>query len=267
MQRVYVTLYYIITNIVENKKALQEAYAMLSPFSDKQGWEFDNNLAHLRFVTAYVPKTSAVLDVGCGIGILALALTYLGYKVTGVDKYVFEENNSFSVADISGLRRVWDDQGLVILPQDILRDEIGKRYDAVISIATVEHQKNPKLFLQHLLAVGRAGALIYLATPNISHLLNRVRFIFGLSPLQAHLPDFFNRGEQYEGHWREYTLAELKQMFIWLDSDVISARNVQSMRPRLSFKSWRALYVNAFRLCAYALPGARDTNIIIAKKR
>ncbi len=105
-----------------NKQALREAYALLSPYADKQLWEFNNNLVHLRFITKHIPKTAGILDVGCGIGILDIALILLGYKVAGVDKYVFKANNSFSIEDLNGLRRVWEAQGLEIFPKDILRD-------------------------------------------------------------------------------------------------------------------------------------------------
>lgn len=250
-----------------NREALQKAYTVLSPYADMQRWEFNNNLVHLWFITKWISKTSRILDVGCGIGILDTALVLLGYQVTGVDKYVFEPNNSFSVDDINGLKCVWRAQGLLIFPKDILQDDLGAQYDAVISIATIEHQKDPKRFLESLLHATVPGGLIYLVTPNVSHLLNRVRFAFGRSPMQAHLHGFFDRGEQYEGHWREYTVHELRQMFEWAGATVVEACNVQSMRPRLKLFSLRSWYLNLFRLYAYILPGTRDTNIIIARKQ
>ncbi|MDP6756562.1 MAG: methyltransferase domain-containing protein [Patescibacteria group bacterium] len=250
-----------------NKQALQKAYTILSPYSDKQIWEFNNNLIHLRYITKHVPKISTILDVGCGIGILDIALKILGYKVTGIDKYLFEEDNSFNVRDISGLHRVWEGQGIEILPKDILDDEIGKKYDSVISIATIEHQKDPKKFLERLLGVVHSHGFIYIATPNISHLLNRVRFVFGKSPSKAHLPEFFSYGDKYVGHWREYTLNELRQIFKWLNMEIIDARNVQSMRVRFKLSSLRSWYVNLFRLISYVLPGTRDANIIIGRKK
>lgn len=249
-----------------NKQALAQAYQFLSPYADKQRWEFNNNLVHLKFITKYIPKTASILDVGCGIGILDLALILLGYKVTGVDKYLFEANNSFSIDNISGLRRVWAEQGLVILPKDILRDNLGKQYGAIISIATIEHQKDPKRFLEGLLAALDSGGLLYIATPNISHLLNRVRFVFGRSPLSGHLENWFNKGESFEGHWREYALKELKAMFTWLNIAIVGARNVQSLRPHFKLTSWRSWYVGKLRLLAYLLPGTGDTNIIIGRK-
>jgi 2-polyprenyl-3-methyl-5-hydroxy-6-metoxy-1,4-benzoquinol methylase len=250
-----------------NKQALQKAYTILSPYADKQRWEFNNNLVHLSYITKHIPKNSTILDVGCGIGILDIALLLLGYKVCGIDKYVFEQNNSFSIQDLSGLRRIWDRQGLEILPKDVLEDDIRKQHDAVISIATIEHQKDPKKFLDRLLFITKSHGFMYIATPNASHLLNRVRFLFGLSPMSAHLPVFFTRGKHYEGHWREYTLDELRQMFVWLNTELVVADNIQSMLPKFRLGSLRSIYVNIFRLLSYILPGSRDTNIIIGRKK
>lgn len=252
---------------MDNKTALTKAYDLLAPYADKQLWEFNNNLVHLEFITKYISQSDSILDVGCGIGILDVALILLGFKVTGVDKYVFEANNSFSIDDGAGLRRIWESQGLVILPKDILIDSLDGQYGGVVSIATIEHQKDPKRFLERLEAAALPGGIIYIATPNISHLLNRARLLFGRSPAQAHLPNFFKRGEAYEGHWREYTLIELKQMFSWLDIVVLQAKNAQSMRPDFKLSSWRSWYVGLLRILSYFFPGAGDTNIIIGRKR
>ncbi|MBI2050356.1 MAG: methyltransferase domain-containing protein [Parcubacteria group bacterium] len=248
-------------------EALTKAYGVLSPYSDKQRWEFNNNLVHLLHITKHIPKESAILDVGCGIGILDVALILLGYNVMGVDKYMFEPNNTFGIRDIEGLKAVWEEHGLSIVPKDILRDDVGGTYGAVISIATIEHQKDPKRFLGCMLDVLEPAGLLYIATPNISHLLNRIRLLFGRSPVSGHLPNFFNRGENYEGHWREYTLSELAHMFDWLGVSSIQTCNVQSMRIQLSLASVRSWYVSLFRMLAYMIPGTRDTNIIIGRKQ
>lgn len=250
-----------------NKQALQKSYEILSPYSDKQKWEFNNNLVHLEYITKHIPKSASILDVGCGIGILDMALVLLGYNVCGIDKYVFEENNSFSVHDVDALRKIWEGQGLRILPKDILSDDLGEQYDAVISIAAIEHQRDPKKFLERMIGSLSSDGMLYIATPNISHLLNRIRFLFGKSPSEAHFKDFFSKGEKYEGHWREYTLSELRDMFEWLGLKIVDAKNVQSIRPRLFITSLRGLYVSMFRVLSYLIPTSRDTNIIIGRKK
>ena len=250
-----------------NKEALHKSYQILSPYSDKQRWEFNNNLVHLRYIAKYIPKSASLLDVGCGIGILDIALILLGYAVKGVDKYLFEENNNFTIQDIGGLRRIWQSHNLEIMSKDILCDELNEKYDAIISIATIEHQKGIKRFLSKMLGALNPCGLLYIATPNASHLLNRARFLFGLSPMSGHFKDWFDKGENFEGHWREYTLAELKQMFGWLDIAILGAYNTQSMRPCFKLVSLRSWYVAAFRLLAHLLTGTGDTNIIIGLLR
>ena len=87
--------------------ALDNAYKTLAPYSNKQRWEFDSNLFHLSTIVSHVAVKDKIIDVGCGIGILALALKNLGYDVCGVDKYVFEPSNSYNVSDIDGLKKIW----------------------------------------------------------------------------------------------------------------------------------------------------------------
>lgn len=249
-----------------NQEALEAAYAALSPYADKQRWEFYNNVVHLHYLTQWLPANAAILDVGCGIGILALALHYLGYTVTGGDKYVFLPDNDFNVADIDALQAMWRREGITITPYDAVHDPVVRRYDAVISIATIEHQWEPRVFIERLAANVTDGGLLYLATPNVAHGLNRVRFVFGRSPLQHNLIPFALKGLAYEGHIREYTLAELRQLVTVSGLDVIASKHVQSMRPRLRLWRLRSWYVGAFRLIARLWPSWGDTLIIMARR-
>ena len=246
-----------------NKQTLKEAYKILSPYSDRHSWEFNNNLVHLNFLTSEISRDKTIFDAGCGAGILALALKMLGYNITGADKYIFKEESEFAVGDIKKLQNIWQSHGLEISSQDILIDGINKQYDVIISIATIEHQINPKNFLEQIKKITKPGGYIYLATPNVSHLLNRIRFLFGRPPL-GNLRNFYQQEKNFTGHWREYTLSELKQMCVLSDLKIIAAKNVQSMRPRLSM-NFRKFYVNLFRLLSYLIPGAKDTNIILVK--
>ncbi len=247
-----------------NEQALKKAINLISQYNTKAGWDFDSNLEHLNILTKYIPKTTSIFDAGCGLGILALALTFLGYKIEGGDKYIFEEKNTYSIQDIKGIKKLWADYGLEIKNIDILKDDIEKKYGAVISIATIEHQINPKIFLSKLKKMVVDGGYIYIATSNITHLLNRIRFLFGRSPL-GNLKEFFWE-ENFVGHFREYTLEDLKKMFNWSGIKIVEAKNRQETKPKLDFKNFRNIYVNLLRLFAYLIPGAGDANVILGRK-
>lgn len=251
---------------MNSKEALLTSYKILSPYSDKQFWEFNNNLVHLNFLIENIPKNLTIFDAGCGIGILDLALIQLGYKVDGADKHLFNQNNPFYVNNLDGLKNIWEKYNLKIFHKDITTENMGKKYDVVISVATIEHQKDPKTFLNNLLQILNMGGLLYLATPNVLHLLNRLRFLFGRPPI-GNLKNFFENGECFAGHWREYTLSELEKFYQWLGLEIIESKNVQSMKPFINFKKPRSIYVSLFIILSRLFPNCGDTNMILGIKK
>ncbi len=247
-----------------NKQALKKAVDLIFPYNPRADWDFDSNLKHLDTITKYIPKTATVFDAGCGWGILALALTFLGYKVEGGDKYIFEGKNDYSIENIESVKKIWSGCGLKIINIDITKDDIGKKYGAVVSIATIEHQLNPKIFLNKLKEIAADGGYIYVATPNAANLLNRIRFLFG-RPAQGNLKEFF-REENFVGHFKEYTLDDLKKMFEWSGVKIITAKNRQETRPKIDLRNFRNVYINLIRLLSYFIPGTGDANFILGRK-
>ena len=108
-----------------------------------------------------------VLDIGCGKGNIAMALSRLGYAVTGVD---------FDAASIMEAKRSAVDFGLtarfVTGSFDALADQ---QFDVIIASEVLEHQKDPASFLAnvqlHLSSVG----LLLLSVPNGKSLEERIR--------------------------------------------------------------------------------------------
>lgn len=245
-----------------NYEALCRAYDELDPFSQKQRWEFDSNLVHLNFLTKYLPKDGTILDAGSYIGILALALRFLGYNVEGSDKYLFIPNNTYFVGDLEQLKSIWARHNLSVLNQDVITDAPIKKYDAVLSVAVIEHQRYPRLFLDGLKRCVKPGGFIYVATPNLANLANRFRFLLGRPPVQ-NIERLFKDAEEFNGHWREYTPQELKSVFKLSGLSVVASKTCQSMRP--NWKSLGKLPLNLTRLIARLLPSTGDTNLIVGK--
>jgi 2-polyprenyl-3-methyl-5-hydroxy-6-metoxy-1,4-benzoquinol methylase len=250
------------------KKALEESYKDLAPYSNRHSWEFFNNLRHIKFILKHVPKGSRILDIGSGIGILALALTKFGYKVDGLDKYIFLPDTYISLGPdaLEKLQEIWQKNTITIFNKDVFEFEANEKYDCVINIAVIEHQRDPKKFLAACSANLKVGGYFFCVTPNMVDLLNRLRVLVGRSAFRD-LKPFFESGEKFVGHWREYTLDELKKMCYWSSLTIIEARNYRTssyFNKKNSIS--RSLFLTIFRLIAIFIPGSRDTNSIMCKK-
>lgn len=250
------------------REALLSAYDDLAPFSNRHRWEFYSNLKHIEFLSQYLKGGEHILDVGSGMGIFALALTKLGYKVDGLDKYIFLPDTYISLGQdaITKLQKVWADNKMRVIDIDISTFVSDQKYDCVVNIAVIEHQKNPKKFIEACTARLRTAGLFFCVTPNMVDLLNRLRVLCGRSAFRD-LKPFFEDGESFVGHWREYTLRELVQMCGWSSLEVIEARNYRTL-PYFNGKNsvGRSLFLGLFQLVAKCIPGARDTNSVISKK-
>ncbi len=245
-------------------EALKKSYSTLAPHSDSQRWEFDNNIFHLKSIVKNTSKKDRIIDVGCGIGILALALKNLGYYVVGIDKYVFEPRNSYNVADIENLKKIWKKGGLDISSGDLFNSTQNTGFDVALSIAVIEHQKDVKGFIENLSGYVKKDGKIYVATPNVSNFLNRFRMLLGKAPM-SNIASFLKAGEGFNGHWREYTIAELKTIAQISGLEIIEIGNKQTTKPYFStnFRKW---HVSLARFGGYVFPGTGDTNYIWMKK-
>ena len=249
------------------KAALVLAYDELSPYSDSKRWEFFNNLKHLEFFTANMPRGASVLDIGSGIGIFALALSKLGYRVVGMDKYIFQPDNYLSIEKngVDGLQKIWQKNNLSIINNDIFSFSFDKKFDCVVNIAVLEHQKSPKKFIELCLRHLKPNGYFFCVVPNMVDLLNRLRFLFGRSACRD-LKPFFEAGEDFVGHWREYTIKEMMQMADWSGLEIIKAKNYRTS-PLFNRKDKfpRNIWLAFFRLLSDLVPGARETNTILAR--
>ncbi|MBI2603992.1 MAG: methyltransferase domain-containing protein [Candidatus Harrisonbacteria bacterium] len=222
------------------KETLRSVYRDLGSFSEPYEVDFKRFLYSLELLgKRNLIRGKRILDLGCGVGIMALALRKLGADASGVDKFIFPSapGNQYRIADMKALQRIWEKHGLVVAEHDILTrlPFADGTFDAVISDATIEHLlHSPKgLFVEVHRVLAPKGVFL-VTTPNFANLLRRVRFMFGRSPMWD-LKDYFDRGEHFTGHRREFTIGELRTMLKWTGFSVplITAKN--------SFFNWRRL--------------------------
>jgi glycosyltransferase involved in cell wall biosynthesis len=127
-----------------------------------------------------------ILDVGCGPGWLAKALTDAGHTVVGVDideaDGVRGRMHSFVAADLG--------QGIP--------DDVGGDFDLVLAADVIEHLADPARLLTDMASRVRPNGSIIASVPNISHWYPRGRIAVGRF-------DYDQRGVLDATHLRFFT--------------------------------------------------------------
>lgn len=253
-------------------ESLRESYSTLTPFSQKYRGDFKRFLFSLNLLFPLGIKGKKILDIGSGIGIMAIALKNLGAEVTGVDKFIFpdERENFYSIFDFEKMKSIWEENSFKVVKSDIAYEKLpfsDGDFDIVICDATIEHFDNsPKDLFKEVHRVLKNKGLFLVTTPNLASLLKRLRFfIFGRSP-NWDLKDFFESGPNFKGHRREFTLLEMVKMLKWSSFGVLDKKTKNIFfNPKKFFLS-RKIAEQFCCLLSQPFPAMREMIYILAKK-
>ena len=103
----------------------------------------------------------SLLDIGCGSGGYISLARSLGWRTYGIDPDPVAADiarNSGAVVEVGTL-------DTAVLP--------NAPFDAVTSMHSIEHARDPRRFLRQMTALLRPGGFFYLQTPNFGSLLHR----------------------------------------------------------------------------------------------
>lgn len=259
-------------NKKELSQNLETIYKELAPFSDKYKIDFRRYRFTLEILYSLNIENKKILDIGTGIGILPLTLNKLGRsQATGLDYFIFPENNNkmFQQGSIKNLQKIWQENNTKILNQNIYAEteKLQKeQFDIITSEATIEHLQDPKKYIERCVLLLKPRGYLLISTPNSAKLINRLRFLVGLSPNWP-VSEFYTSGTDFTGHWREYTINELKTICEISNLEIINTYNKNLLAHFGSLSNWRRNYRALIALLANLLPNAKDMNYILCRKK
>jgi SAM-dependent methyltransferase len=136
--------------------------------------------------TRYLPHHGRILEAGCGLGQIVLALRRLGYEIEGVE---------WSAKTVQAVRALRPD--LPIRAADVTRLDVPDGYYAAyISLGVVEHrQEGPEPFLLEAYRILAPGGIILVSVPHF-HSLRRLNAYLG-----------FRLGETTDLEFYQYAFA------------------------------------------------------------
>ncbi len=156
-------------------------------------------------------KSGAVLDVGASPGIFTRIMQMSGYDTVGLDLY---PHKRFPAAGAGEDRNIFIENEIKVVSADIVNQPFpfsDSTFDFVTMNETIEHLiGSPMQCISEIKRVLKPGGLLFLSTPNVATLANRLRFASGKN-IYTPMETLINV-QAYKLHNREYTMADLEYL-------------------------------------------------------
>ena len=207
-----------------------------------------------------------LVDLGGYFGVIAHAVTRLGYRAHLVDSY------GPIGRDHPGLAEWWDRNGIAAHDIDLQAGDLRLPFDddsvdLVTLLAVIEHFPNsPRLVLEEAHRILRPGGLLIVDTPNAGFFGTRVGFGLHGGGLWADVGELYQSDFPFPGHKRCYNRQELVQVLNWAGFGTTDARLFDlggGFRPGM--KS-RILYGRVYPMLARRWPDLRGYLWVAATK-
>jgi 2-polyprenyl-3-methyl-5-hydroxy-6-metoxy-1,4-benzoquinol methylase len=210
-------------------------------------------------------RGTKVLEIGAFFGVVCIALASLGYDVTAADvpEYIdlpeqAERYGRFGVKT-EGVRL-----------EELILPFADEQFDVVIMCEVIEHLNfNPLPLLKEINRIGAPGSIFYVSMPNATSIYHRVAVVRGRAG-GVQIPEFFEQLDPgnsliANGHWREYTAAETREMLEPLGYRIVDQYyfSIGDSQPSRSMKG------RVFRLFLKRWPQFKEnqTTIAVREKR
>ncbi|MCE4602649.1 MAG: class I SAM-dependent methyltransferase [Desulfurococcales archaeon] len=142
-----------------------------------------------------------ILEIGPYPGAVSIYLAREGYNVDVVE---------YPRPEMRHLEKIYRELGINrVIYRDLSKENIGseEKYDIILMFEVIEHiPAHPYSTFKKLYEVLKDQGRLYMSTPNLLNSFNRIALLKGVEPF----PLYKFSLETTKGHFREYSLQELK---------------------------------------------------------
>ncbi len=177
-------------------------------------WPKNRYEAAVKFIS--IKKTDRVLDVGCGRGDLLNYIQNKTERAYGID---------ISKGNIAFAKKLLNKKVKLSI-QDITKKTKFKKdfFDIIILTDVIEHIPDKYALFFELKRILKKGGIIFIGTPNVVKLRNRIAFLFGKYPytsedrivIKNNYPILFDGG-----HIQWFTFKTLRELANQFDFKII----------------------------------------------
>ncbi|NQX96931.1 MAG: methyltransferase domain-containing protein [Flavobacteriales bacterium] len=215
-----------------------------------------------RFYLAYknIPEgAKTCCDIGGFWGIYPIVLKELGYDV------VMTESLKFYDKGFDKLFKYVEEQGVKILDIDPFMDEFDSslKFDYISILAVLEHiPHSVSFFMNNIKKIMNNGGGLYIEVPNIAYARKRFALLRGKTPL-PNIEVIYNSASPFIGHHHEYTLMELKSLFVLNNLQI---KNVERFNYTMEINPVKLLRYPLSNLSFAFIPNSREILGVLGQK-
>ena len=139
--------------------------------------------------------------------------------------------------------------------------------DFVFALEVIEHLVSPSHLLGEALRILKPGGHLLITTPNVTRVGSVFKLLIGRSNWDRLMPiDYDCPEDEWRPHSREYTLAEVEQLFMNAGFEVLNSRHYLGRHDRYRVKSLTQHLIDFLKLPFYVIPHLRTNLLLVGRK-